>query len=125
MIVAKAPAPGVPVDLLALPLEQDHEPVPQDQLVEPGTTAAARELGTAAGLDEVGVWEMSVGAMTDIEADELFLVLAGEATLEFLDPALPTVELRAGILLRLTEGMQTRWSVRSPLRKLYLAPTGD
>lgn len=114
-------APGVPVDLTALPLDQDHEAVPDGQLGIPGTTTAARPLGSAAGLDEAGVWEMSEGVMTDTEADELFLVVAGEGTVEFLDPDLPAAELRPGTLMRLTQGMQTRWTVRRPLRKLYLA----
>jgi uncharacterized cupin superfamily protein len=47
---------------------------------------------------EVGVWEMSTGAVRDVEADEVFLVLAGAATI--------TVDV---------------WEVTSPLRKLYIA----
>lgn len=118
---AAALTPGVPVDLLALPL--DHEAVPADQDQTPGgsgTTTAFRELGSAAGLDEAGVWEMAEGVMTDTEADELFLVVAGEGTVEFLDPPLPPARLRPGVMMRLSEGMQTRWTVHNTLRKLYL-----
>lgn len=111
--------PGVPVDLLDLSLE--HEDVPAEQSQTAGTTTAFRPLGSAAGLEGTGVWEMSVGVMTDTEADELFLVVAGEGTVEFLDPVLPSAELRPGTLMRLTQGMQTRWTVRSTLRKLYLS----
>ena len=43
----------------------------------------------------IGVWEMSVGAMRDVEADEVFIVLAGASTI---------------------------WTVRQTLRKVYVAP---
>lgn len=111
--------PGVPVDLLTLQLE--HASVPTKQDLSGSTTTAAQELGSAVGLDSTGVWEMSEGVMTDTERDELFLVVAGEGTVEFLDPALPPAELRPGAMLRLSEGMQTRWTVHRPLRKLYLS----
>ena len=52
----------------------------------------------------------------------MFVVLAGDATLEFTDPALPSVELHAGVIVRLTEGMHTTWTVRETLRKVYIAP---
>jgi uncharacterized protein len=73
-------------------------------------------------LDEgIGVWEMTPGAMRDIEEDEVFVVLAGSATVVFVEPALPAVELRPGILLRLRAGMRTEWTVRETLRKAFLA----
>ena len=74
-------------------------------------------------LDEdlgIGVWEMTPGAMSDIEVDEVFVVIAGDATVEFIDPALPTIELRAGAVVALTAGMRTIWTVRETLRKIYL-----
>ena len=43
---------------------------------------------SADGTRELGVWEMTAGAMRDVEADEVFLVIAGRATVEFVDPAL-------------------------------------
>lgn len=70
----------------------------------------------------VGIWEHTPGVSTDVEADEVFVVLAGSATLEFEEPALPPVELAPGVVVRLTEGMRTIWSVRETLRKVYIAP---
>mgnify|MGYP001087574215 CR=1 FL=1 len=70
----------------------------------------------------VGVWEHTPGVSTDVEADEVFVVLAGSATLAFTEPALPSVELRPGVIVRLEEGMRTVWTVRETLRKVYLAP---
>ncbi|WP_201613355.1 cupin domain-containing protein [Gulosibacter hominis] len=112
--------PGVVIDALALDVA--HETVPAEHDPQDGTTAGATELGDFAGL-ETGVWEMSRGVMHDTEADELCVIIAGEATVEFLEPQLPAVQLRAGSVLQLSEGMQTRWTVHSEqLRKVYLAP---
>ncbi len=48
-------------------------------------TTAFAELGTIGGVD-YGLWEMSTGAMRDIEGDEAFLVIAGTGRIEFDDP---------------------------------------
>lgn len=73
----------------------------------------------------VGLWEMTDGAMRDVEADEVFVVLAGCATVELLDgdTVTRTITLEPGTLCHLEEGMVTRWYVTSPLRKLYV--TGE
>ncbi|MFC5125280.1 cupin domain-containing protein [Pseudoclavibacter helvolus] len=88
-------------------------------------TTAALELGAFAGA-EFGLWEMSAGSMFDVEADEVFLVISGTATVEFLEPALPPIDLEPGSIVRLGEGMRTRWTVTgAPLRKLYLVEGGS
>lgn len=78
---------------------------------------------------EVGVWEMTVGTMRDIEIDAVFVVIEGEATVTLLNGDAPTktIHLRPGTVCRLTAGMATRWSVPSRLRKLYIlgAPLGE
>ncbi|MGO2550602.1 MAG: cupin domain-containing protein [Glutamicibacter arilaitensis] len=81
------------------------------------------ELGT---LDdaEIGVWEMSVGAMADIENDEWFVVLSGQATVQILEAggfAAQEIELAPGSVVRLHQGMETRWTVTQTLRKIYFA----
>ena len=96
----------------------EHEPVPADQAVtgEPHTGVA--ELGEFGGL-QVGVWEMTPGVMTDVEAEELFVVLSGVATVEFDDDS-PALTLGAGDVVRLTKGTRTVWTVTETLRKVYL-----
>ena len=69
---------------------------------------------------EIGVWEMTPGAMSDTEENEIFVVLAGEATVEFVEPAQPSIELRPGSVVRLTAGMRTTWAVTQTLRKVYV-----
>lgn len=112
---------GAVTDAAALPLA--HEPVPAEQVVAgaPATGHAALDV-SADGTPELGVWEMTPGAMRDTEADEVFLVIAGRATVEFTDRALPSITLVAGSLVRLKAGMQTVWTVHETLRKLYVAP---
>ncbi|MFC9918505.1 cupin domain-containing protein [Agromyces binzhouensis] len=115
-------AAGAMTDAAALPLA--HEPVPADQVV-----AGAPETGYAP-LDEpadggrageLGVWEMTPGTMRDVEVAEVFLVIAGRATVEFVEPALPAIELRPGSIVRLDAGMSTVWTVTETLRKLFIA----
>lgn len=82
-------------------------------------SAALFELGP----HEVGVWEMGTGAMYDVEADEVFIVLNGEATVDELDASglvASRTELRPGIVCRLHAGTRTRWTVRATLRKIYI-----
>ena len=73
-------------------------------------------------LDEdmgLGVWEMTPGAMRDTEVSEVFVVVAGSATVEFIEPPLPSIELAPGAIVRLESGMQTVWTVRETLRQIY------
>ena len=114
-------AAGAVTDAAALPLA--HEPVPDDQVVAGAPSTGYAELDVSAdGTRELGVWEMTPGAMRDVEADEVFLVVAGRATVEFVEPALPPIELAPGSIVRLDAGMQTVWTVHETLRKLYIAP---
>jgi len=70
---------------------------------------------------EVGVWECEPGVFEDTEADEIFVVLAGAAAVEFVEPALPAIEIGPGDVVRLEEGMRTVWTVSETLRKVYLS----
>ncbi|MCW3492452.1 cupin domain-containing protein [Microbacterium sp. SSM24] len=112
-------APGAGTDAASLDLAL--APVPAEQVVVGAPRAGAVELGELGGV-EIGVWEHTPGVSTDVEADEVFVVLSGAATVSFDDSALPDLELRAGSVARLTAGMRTTWTVRETLRKIYLAP---
>jgi uncharacterized protein len=95
-----------------------HEPVPAEQSVRGQPSTGAVELDDFGGL-KIGIWEMSPGVMTDVEADEVFVVLTGSATIEFADGS-PTLEVGAGDVVRLAEGAATTWTVTETLRKIYL-----
>lgn len=96
----------------------DSEPVPTEQSVSGEPRTGVHLLTEFEGL-EVGVWEMTPGAMSDVEADELFVVLSGSATVEFGDDT-PTLRLGAGDVVRLAAGTETVWTVTQTLRKVYL-----
>lgn len=97
-----------------------HEPLPSAVVRSGSPGTGIRELGAFRGLD-MGIWEMTEGAAVDTEADEVFIVLAGSARVDFIEPALPSIEVRAGSVVRLAEGMQTLWTVHETLRKVYIA----
>lgn len=101
----------------ALDAEVPLEPVPPAQVVAGSPQTGSLDLDEDLG---VGVWEMTPGAMSDTEVSEVFVVVAGSATVEFVDPALPSVELSPGSVMSLDTGMQTIWTVRETLRKVYL-----
>ena len=109
---------GTGVDAAALPLA--HEPLPASDVASGSPTTATVALGEIRGV-EIGVWEMTPGAASDTEADEVFVVLSGHARIAFLDPALPTIKVGPGSVVRLAEGMRTEWTVTETLRKIYLA----
>jgi uncharacterized cupin superfamily protein len=79
---------------------------------------ASRELWTAHdGTVQHGIWEITPGTVTDVEADELFVVLSGSATIAFEDG--PVLEVGAGDVVKLPEGARTVWTVHETLRKIY------
>lgn len=120
MSPALTPGALVAAAEIALP----REPVPADQVVEgaPSTGYAVLD----AGGPELGVWEMTPGSMRDVEADEVFIVLHGDATVRFVTaPGMPepppSIDLAPGCVVRLSAGMETVWTVRETLRKVYVA----
>ena len=102
----------------AAALELEYEPVPTAQLIAGEPTTGSAELGTFDG-HEYGVWEHTVGASSDVEADEIFVVLFGAATVEFGGGNVVT--LGPGSVGRLRDGQSTVWTVTETLRKVYFA----
>jgi uncharacterized protein len=72
-----------------------------------------------------GIWQITPGVVTDTEADEVFVVISGRATIAFEDGTV--LEVGPGDLAVLTEGDRTTWTVHETLRKAYaidLGPAG-
>jgi len=69
---------------------------------------------------EAGVWEYPVGRSTDVEADEIFVVLSGRATVRFADGT--ELDLRPGTVGVLESGAETTWVVTETLRKVWVIP---
>lgn len=94
------------------------EPIAPEDVVEGSPSAGSRALTTLGGV-EVGVWEITPGTVTDVETDEVFVVLAGSGTVSFDDGEV--VDLAPGAVVRLVAGDRTTWVVHDTLRKLYVA----
>jgi uncharacterized protein len=108
--------PGFAIDTLAVAIATD--PLPSG-LVDSGSPSAGT-LELVAGEPEIGIWEHSPGTSTDVEADEVFVVLSGRATVEFIESG-DEVLLYPGIVARFAAGTATRWIVTETLRKIYIA----
>ena len=103
----------------ALELALAREPVADDQVVAGAPTTGFATI-TRLGDLEVGVWEMTVGTMRDVETDEVFVVIAGRATVAF-DADDRVMNLGVGSVVRLRAGERTVWTVTETLRKVYIA----
>lgn len=111
--------PGHITDALGCTI--DHAPVPAERVVSGSPTEGYVALDEIGGC-EVGVWEMSAGVATDVESDEVFVVIAGRGTVTFDEPTgLQPIDLAAGSTVRLSAGMRTTWTVHETLRKIYVA----
>lgn len=115
----------------ALDLVLPRTPVPSDQDAGGEPSVGTEQLFTlpvTRGGVEIGIWEMGVGAMYDVEVDEIFVVIQGRAEVDVLDPSglvQSTVALLPGVVCRLRAGTRTRWTVRRTLRKIYIVSGVD
>ncbi|WP_291050275.1 cupin domain-containing protein [Herbiconiux sp.] len=113
-------APAAILQATALTVPLPHEALADEQVVSGRPTTAAAELGTV-GEVEFGLWEITPGVSTDVETDEVFVVLSGRATVEYSDgDGAHTLVLEPGTIGRLGEGLHTTWTVTETLRKVYL-----
>jgi uncharacterized protein len=69
------------------------------------------------GTQSRGIWEITPGTVTDVERDEIFVVLSGRATVEVEGGA--TIELVPGSVCLLADGAKTIWIIHETLRKVY------
>jgi hypothetical protein len=92
--------------------------VPAAQRLAGSPRTGAKSLGTFGGTN-IGVWEMTPGTMSDVEVDEIFIVLRGAATVDFKDRA--PLKLAQGDVVRLHAGQETVWTVTETLRKVYIS----
>lgn len=98
-------------------LDLDWAPVEPDKVVSGQPRVGAAEIAAAPGV-EVGVWAHTAGVSTDVEVDEVFVVLSGRATIECTDGTV--LEVGPGDVGVLPPGTATRWTVHEDLRKVYV-----
>ncbi|MBM9617216.1 cupin domain-containing protein [Streptomyces zhihengii] len=97
---------------------------PRESPRSSGRTAGPRTAGAAGSEDGRrirGVWQITPGVVTDTEADELFVVLSGSATIEVEGGTAFTVG--PGDMAVLRAGDRTTWTVHETLRKVYAITT--
>lgn len=73
-----------------------------------------------------GVWEITPGVVSDVELDEVFVVLTGRASIAVeatADHEATTFTISSGDVVRLYAGMRTIWTVEETLRKVYFIGT--
>jgi hypothetical protein len=64
-----------------------------------------------------GIWQITPGTVTDVEADEMFVVISGRATIAVKGG--PVFDVGPGDVCVLREGARTTWIVHETLRKVY------
>ncbi|WP_030197828.1 cupin domain-containing protein [Streptomyces sp. NRRL S-87] len=98
--------------------ELEPEPLDPGQIVSGDPVVTGKVLWESADGTQVrGIWQITPGVVTDTEADELFVVLSGRATVEVEGGA--TLEVGPGSAAVLRAGDRTRWTVHETLRKAY------
>ncbi|MGH4027506.1 cupin domain-containing protein [Actinomycetota bacterium Odt1-20B] len=99
-------------------VELEVEPLDPAQIVSGTPVVTGKVLWESAdGKQLRGIWQITPGVVTDTEANELFVVVSGRATVEVEGGT--TLELRPGVAAVLREGDRTTWTVHETLRKAY------
>ncbi|MCD0448902.1 cupin domain-containing protein [Actinocorallia sp. API 0066] len=88
-----------------------------DAVLTPAEDGTASTTLHSAGNVDRGIWEIGPGTVTDVEADELFVVIEGRATIKIEDG--PTLEVGPGDVCVFDKGARTTWHVHERLRKVY------
>ncbi|RKE17023.1 cupin domain-containing protein [Streptomyces sp. TLI_171] len=103
--------------------ELEPEPLDPEQIVSGAPEVTGKVVWESAdGRRLRGIWQITPGVVTDTEADEMFVVLSGRATVAFDDGTV--LEVGPGDLAVLREGDRTTWTVHETLRKVYAIDLG-
>ncbi|MFH8555150.1 cupin domain-containing protein [Streptomyces celluloflavus] len=98
--------------------ELEPEPLDPGQIVSGEPVVTGKVLWESPDGRQIrGVWQITPGVVTDTEANELFVVVSGRATIEVEDG--PVLQVGPGDACILREGDRTRWTVHETLRKAY------
>ncbi|QNP66886.1 cupin domain-containing protein [Streptomyces genisteinicus] len=96
----------------------DPEPLESGQILSGDPEVSGKViLESGDGRRVRGIWQITPGVVTDVEADEVFVVLSGSATIAVEGG--PTFDVGPGDLAVLRAGDRTTWTVHETLRKVY------
>jgi uncharacterized cupin superfamily protein len=107
-----AEPPVARVAALSAPLEP--EPLDPEQIVSGNPETSSFVLTEGADGTESGVWRCTPGAFTDVEADEVFVVVEGRATIAWDGGE---IEVGPGDVCTLAAGTETVWTVHETVVK--------
>ncbi|WP_042398419.1 cupin domain-containing protein [Streptacidiphilus carbonis] len=105
--------------------DADLEPDPLDpsQILAGSPEVSGKVLWESADGRQVrGIWQITPGTVGDTEADELFVVVSGRATIAVEGG--DTFDVGPGDACVLREGDRTVWTVHETLRKAYQITLG-
>jgi uncharacterized cupin superfamily protein len=103
----------------AISVDLEWSELPTDQCPQgPVSTGVAYVAETL--FASVGVWEHPQGTSTDVEQDEVFVVLSGSGRVVLEDGS--ELVLLPGTIGVLLKGSPTTWIIDEPLRKVWIAP---
>ncbi len=97
--------------------ELTSDPLDPSQVVSGNPQVSTYEVLDSEAL-AVGIWQHTSGVSTDVEVDEIFVVLAGRATIEVAGG--PTLQVGPGDVGVLEAGAETTWTIHEDLRKIYI-----
>ncbi|MET3987054.1 cupin domain-containing protein [Streptomyces sp. PvR034] len=98
--------------------ELETEELDPGQIVSGDPVVTGKVLWESAdGKQLRGIWQITPGVVTDTEANELFVVVSGRATIEIEGGG--RLEVGPGTACVLREGDKTTWTVHETLRKAY------
>ncbi|GAA1311086.1 cupin domain-containing protein [Streptomyces sanglieri] len=98
--------------------ELETDPLDPAQIVSGEPVVTGKVLWESPDGKQVrGIWQITPGVVTDTEANELFVVVSGRATVVVEGGA--TLEIGPGDACVLREGDRTTWTVHETLRKAY------
>ncbi|WEB43165.1 cupin domain-containing protein [Streptomyces yunnanensis] len=96
----------------------EPEPLDPEQVVSGDPVVTGKVLWESPDGSQIrGIWQITPGVVTDTEANELFVVVSGRATIEVEGGQV--LEVGPGDACVLREGDRTRWTVHETLRKTY------
>ncbi|WP_433855839.1 cupin domain-containing protein [Streptomyces kronopolitis] len=98
--------------------ELEVEPLDPAQIVSGEPVVTGKVLWESPDGRQIrGIWQITPGVVTDTEANELFVVVSGRATIAVEGG--PVLEVGPGDACVLREGDRTQWTVHETLRKAY------
>lgn len=102
--------------------ELTEDPIDAASIVSGTPTTRWTELWSGPGGSR-GIWEITPGVVTDVEAEEMFVVVSGRATIDIEGE--PSIQVGPGDVVLLEAGARTTWRVHETLRKVFHITTED